>query len=327
MVIVATKSGNELRELIFSGYDIEVGEEQNTFAITCLRGEWETIPKDARIYIPGTEYGGLFRRLETNTEQGTITPGGYTWRGMLQRKIIRPAAGQDYATDSGELNAIIKARVEAAFPDLFFGSTADTGVSVSSYQYARYCTLYDGLQALLKSEGYKLRITYSETANGVICEAVPIVNYSTTVEFSSNMQTDYVMQRQSDGVNHLICLGTGELRNRTVIDLYADADGNISQVQTFTGLDEIAEVYDNPGAEYSDLLEGGTERLAELVNSDNFEIQTDANDDLEIGDIVGGRDYLSGMVLTAPVSSKIVKWSDGLETINFTLGKAGEVNL
>ena len=321
MVIVATKDGAEIRELLFSEYDIEVGDEDNSFAFTCLRGEWEDIPKDARIYIPGTEYGGFFRELKTDTAQDTITPGGLTWRGMLQKKIIEPEAGEDYAIDSGELNAIIKKRVEAAFPGVFYGVETDTGIT-ARFQYNRYCTLYDGLSALLKSKGYKLRIEYDGT---VTVRAVPIVDYSRTIEFSSNQRANYVMQSQSDGVNHLICLGAGELAARTVIHLYCNSRGTISMTQSLFGVDEIAAVYDNPGSSYTDLRSGGIQRLRELRSKNQFDIKLDTGEEYEIGDIVGGRDYLSGMTLAAPIIGKVVKWSGGLQTIDYTLGEVGEV--
>ena len=134
MVIVADKNGKELRELLFSSYDIEVGKTENSFQFQIKRQEYETIPSGARIYIPDTEYGGLFRELQTNTKEDVICPGGLTWRGMMQKKIIVPPSGQDYATDSGELNAIIRSRVESALPGMFIGSFESTGGSVTNFQ-------------------------------------------------------------------------------------------------------------------------------------------------------------------------------------------------
>ena len=318
-MIVADSSGKELRALLFSSYDFEVGETENSFQINIKRQEYETIPSGARLYIPGTEYGGLFRELNTNTKEDVISPGGLTWRGMMQKKIIVPRAGQDYAKDSGELNAVIKARVEAAFPGLFKGSTESTGVSVTNYQYDRYCTLEAGLTKLLKSKGYRLKIEYSQTDKAVIVSAVPIVNWSSTIEFSSDMQINYNMNMQGDGVNHLVCLGSGELSNRLVYDLYIDNNGNIGNTQYYFGVDEIAAVYDYPGAELGDLVQSGSNRLQELMNQNRFEITINSDIELAIGDIVGGRDYLSGMSVQSPVAGKIVKWENGFQTIEYKL--------
>lgn len=317
-IIIADENGNEIRSLLFDTYDFEVGHDENDFQIVIKREEYESIPKKARIYIPDTELGGLFRQLDTDTEQGVICPGGITWRGMMTKKIIKPPAGQDYATDSGELNSIIKAKVEAQFPNLFIGVSTSTGVTVS-WQYERYCTLESGLKKLLQSVGYRLDLRYSQADKAVVAQAVPIVDYSDDIEFSSDMRANYKMQQQGDGVNHLICLGKGELKNRTVRDLYIDQDGNVSTTQYYTGIDEIAEVYDSGGSEVKDLIQNGTERLKELANKDVFEIGVDPDIEVAIGDIVGGRDYLSGMTMKAPVWSKIIKYSAGETSIEYKL--------
>ena len=319
-VIIASSDGVELRSMLYTKYDFEVGDAENSFLITCYRSEWEPIPDDARVYIPGTEYGGIYKRLETNTKEGTIGVGGYTWRGMLQNKIICPPSGQNYATDSGELNQIIGTRVSAAFPGLFVGSAESTGVTVS-FQYGRYVTLYDGLKAMLKSVGYKLRIMYDQEACKVIVDAVPIADYSNEIEYSSDMNADYYMTRDTSGVNHLVCLGEGELKDRVVVHLYMDGSGNISQRQTFFGADEIAAVYDYAGAGRSDLIQSGTDKLIDEKNVNEFIIELESVKDVAVGDIVGGRDYITGMRMTAPITAKIVTWVKGIENVEYKLSE------
>lgn len=318
MIVVADASGVELRSLLFLEYDFEIGDDENSFLVTCNRSEWETIQDGSRIYIPDTEYGGLFKRLETSTKQGTIAAGGFTWRGMLQNKIICPLSGQDYAVDSGELNQILGSRVSAAFPGLFVGSNESTGVTVT-YQYNRYVTLYEGLKAMLKSVGYRMDIAYDSTTGKVVVSAVPIVDYSNEIEYSSDMNANYEMVMEGTGVNHLICLGSGELRNRTVVDLYVDANGNISQTQTYFGAEEIAEVYDYAGASRDDLIQSGTQQLKEVRNDNQFKIDLESVRDVAIGDIVGCRDYVTGMRMTAPITTKIVTWREGFEKTEYKL--------
>jgi len=326
MIVVADANGAELRSLLFTEYDFEVGDDDNTFLVTCLRSEWETIYDGSRIYIPNTEYGGLFKRLKTNTKNGTISAGGYTWRGMLQNKVLCPEEGDDYATDSGELNAIIGSRVSAAFPGLFVGSNESTGIEVD-YQYNRYVTLYDGLKAMLKSVGYKMRISYDMETGKVIVEAVPIVDYSSQIEYSSDMNANYYMTKEGTGVNHLVCLGNGELKDRVVVDLFVDENGNISETQTFFGVDEIAQVYDYAGAARDDLIQSGTEQLMNLRNQNSFRIDLETVTDVEIGDIVGGRDYTSGMRMTAPITTKVVTWRNGFETTEYKLSDDVQIEL
>ena len=318
MIILADSTGTELRAVKFLEYDFEVGDFENSFLVTGNRSEWEPVPDGARIYIPGTEYGGIYKHLETDTKNGTFGLGGYTWRGMLQNKVIQPASGADYATDSGELNAVIKARVEAALPGLFTGTSESTGVTVS-YQYNRYVTLYDGLKAMLKSVGYRLEIAYDQTLKKVVVSAAPIVDYSPQIEYSSDMNADYFMNLNDSGVNHLICLGSGELQNRTVVHLYVDADGNISQTQTFFGTDEIAAVYDYAGADAATLVQSGTQQLKNMASRDTFQMELETAQEVAIGDIVGGRDYITGYRMTAPIVTKICRWRNGFEDIEYKL--------
>lgn len=318
-LILADSAGREQGFLKCRKGDFEVSRTENSFEIMIPRFEYEKIPKGSLIYIPDTEYGGIYRRTNTNTEQGYINIGGLTWRGRMQKKIIEPPPGQDYATDAGELNTIVKARVEAAFPGLFVGSTESTGVTASTFRYDRYCSLEAGLTKLLKAYGYRLELSYSQLLKAVVVSAVPIVDYSQSIELSSDMRNDYTMQSKKDGVNHLICLGKGELKDRTVYHWYADVNGNISTTQTQFGVDEITEIFDNPGAELPDLIQSGRDRLASLMDSDKFDMKTASNRDIGIGDIVGGRDYLSGMIMTSPIAGKIVTLENGFENIEYKL--------
>lgn len=317
-IIVANPDGTEVRVMLFNEYDFEVGDEENSFLITSPRAEWERVEENSRIYIPGTEYGGLYKRLESDTKNNSVAVGGLTWRGMMQRKIISPASGADYATDSGELNQIIGARVSAAFPGLFSGSSESTGVTVN-YQYARHCTLYDGLKAMLKSVGYRMQIVYDLERKKVVVSAVPIVDYSREIEYSSDMNADYTMIINRTGINHLVCLGQGELRNRIVEHLYVDARGNISQRQTFFNEDEIAEVYDYAGASREDLIQSGIDQLVKEINLNEFRIEIESEREVQIGDIVGSRDYVTGHTVSAPITTKLVKFEDGFVKIEYKL--------
>lgn len=323
-IIVAAPDGTELRCMLFSEYDFEVGDEENSFLITIPRPEWESVANDSRIFIPGTEYGGLFKRLESDTKNNSVAVGGLTWRGMLQKKIISPPSGQDYATDSGELNAILGARVSAAFPGLFVGSSEPTGITVS-FQYQRYVTMYDGLKALLKSIGYKMQIEYDQVLRKVVVSAVPIVDYSSEIEYSSDMSADYSMTIDRTGINHLVCLGSGELRNRIVEHLYVDGNGVISQTQTFFGENEIAEVYDYAGASRDDLIQSGVDQLKGELNLNEFLIELESEREVEVGDIVGSRDYITGYTVTAPITTKIVKFEDGFVNIEYKLSSDVEI--
>ena len=123
------------------------------------------------------------------------------------------------------------------------------------------------------------------------------------------------------GVNHLICLGAGELSNRTVIHLYVDRNGRISTHQTLFDEDEIVGLYDYKGASEAELRKGGIENLQRDINRSKFSIDLDTEKEVAIGDIVGSRDYTTGYTVKAPITTKVVKYRDGVEKAEYKLSE------
>ena len=321
--------GKELGYILNANVDMEIGEDEkssiNDFEIEFKRSGWNgTVEFGSQVYVPDTEYGGIVQELYTSTKSNSITVKGYTWRGMMTKKVIQPESNQDHAVESGELNQIIQRRVQEAFPGFFYGIEEDTGIQVKNYQFDRYCTLYAGLQKLLKSVGYRMEIKYIQSEKNesgyVRVRAVPIVDYSAKYEFSNDNNMQFTMDNNKRGTNHLICLGKGELKDRLVLHLYIDGQGNISQTQYFFGIDEIAEIYDSSGSEYDDLLKNGTEKLLKSKSKTEYDMtMKKIEGTMDIGDIVGGRDYLTGVSMKKPIGRKIWTVSDGKEKIEYKL--------
>lgn len=317
-LILARADGQEERMLPFD-FDFDLGGE-NDFQIKLTYASWDDrLTIGARVYVPGTEFGGIIKKISSATKTGNIFLDGFSWRGYLAHRIIRPASGQDYRIVSGELNAIISELVDIPY---FVVSGFNTGVTVSNYQFNRYVTVLEGIESMLASVGYRLNIEYIQTQTGgyVSIGAVPAGQYGDTVEYSQDSLIDFSSTDDHMGVNHLVCLGTGELKDRIVIDLYADEEGNISESQTITGIDEITEVYDSSGAERETLLESGKDRLKELLNKKSFTSEVkNVNGELYIGDIVTGSDYITGNTVTKPIVQKLVKRENGNLSIDYKI--------
>lgn len=322
-------TGRALGYVLNANIDFEIGDDEsnsiNDFEVEYKRWNWDgSVTYGSRFFAEDTEYGGIVTEISTDTSDDTIKAKGYTWRGMLTKKIIQPASGQDYATASGELNAVIRSLVEAEFPGLFYGVETDTGVAVSGYQFDRYCTLHAGLKKMLQSVGYRLDIRYCEGDIGqpgyVQIQAVEIKDLSQDYEMTNDNNMTFKTDDSRRGVNHLVCLGKGELKDRIVVHLYTDASGNISQTQTYTGVDEIAEVYDSSGSEKDDLISNGIEKLESIKSGMAYDMTMAKVDlDVDIGDIVGGKDYLTGISMTKPISRKIWTIAEGEENIEYKL--------
>ena len=323
-LILADQNLRDICPVMDAGIDIAIGEENN-YEIKVRRDKWSSeYTFGNAFYIKETEYGGIIGEVDTNTAEDTISLLGMTWRGMLDKKIICPPTGSDYKTVSGELNLILNDLVAEHFDDYFVVLQVDTGVSVTNYQFDRYCTLLAGINKMLKSVGYRLKIRYMQQERGqpgyVELSAVPIIDYSEQIELSQDSQLNFTFKNCRNGVNHLICLGKGELQDRQVIDLYVQADGSIGSEQYYTGIREIAATYEDTSSETDELEEKGREKLQELMNSTSFSMDVETlNMDVAIGDIIGGRDYLTGLCAKKPIAKKIYKVEDGKTSLEYEI--------
>ena len=274
-LILADSQGREIKSLLNVGVDIDLNGERN-FEISVHRSAWSSdFQYNGYIFQPNTEIGGMIGRVYTDTALEVVKVCGLTWRGMLSRKIIEPPSGQSYRVVSGEMNQILAEMIEPEFDGLFVVAEVDTGVTVTNYQFERYCTLLDGLTKMLKSKGYRLQLSFRREQNEpgyLYIEAVPIVDYSNQIELSRDCQINYTMDDKRDGVNHLIVTGKGEMQDRNVLHLYVQEDGTIGNQQYYTGLQEIAEVYENTSTETDELQSKSEERLQELMNKKTFKI-------------------------------------------------------
>lgn len=323
MVILANEDLRELGAIKDTNTTVDLNGDR-TFSVQIARSNWyEELTFSSLIYIMGTEYGGIIGEVLTDTTLDYVELKGLSWRGRLAKKIIQPPAGSDYKTVSGELHTVMKSLIEPEFNGLFVVSQEDTGVMVSNYQFERYCTLLDGLTKMLKSKGYRLQLSFRREQNEpgyLYIEAVPIVDYSNQIELSRDCQLNYTMDDKRDGVNHLIVTGKGEMQDRNVLHLYVQEDGTIGNQQYYTGLQEIAEVYENTSTETDELQSKSEERLQELMNKKTFKMDVAAlGIDANIGDIVGGRDYLTGMYMAKPVKNIVYELTGDIESKTYKL--------
>lgn len=296
-------------------FDLSFGESENDFEL--ILGINPILESGAMTYIEGTEYGGIVDGRKATTNGETITYVGRTWHGILNSKIIEPDTGEDYLVVSGDANEVMLMLVNRLGLGSFFSVASElSGINISKYQFSRYCKGYDGIVSMLLSVGAKLKMKWVDRS--VCLCALPIVDYT---EYPVDGDTARLSVEQYEKkVNHLICLGKGDLAEREVIHLYVDQFGRIGDVQYYTGLDEITEKYDNSNSE--DLRSDGIKNLLELRDNDKAEISIDENETFsyDIGDIVGSTEMITGVSVAASVSQKIIKINNGSVTIEYKMG-------
>lgn len=329
MVILANSDLRELGAVKNANLTVDLNGKRN-FSLQISRSYWRPeLTFSNLIYILGTEYGGVIGEVLTDTTLDYVELKGMSWRGRLAKKIIEPPAGSDYKIVSGELHTVMKELIEPEFDGLFVVSQEDTGVTVSNYQFERYCTLLDGLNKMLKSKWHRLQLSFRREQNEpgyLYIEAVPITDFSNQIELSRDCQLNYTMDDKRDGVNHLIVTGKGELQDRNIIHLYVQENGAIGTEQYYTGLQEVAEVYENTFTETDELQSKSEERLRELMNKKTFQMDiAKLGLGVGIGDIVGGRDYLTGMYMAKPVENIVYEVINDVESKTYKLEGEGKI--
>lgn len=300
-------------------FDLAFGIDENNFELTTSTNN-HVCREGYILYIEDTEYGGIIRKIAVNTQIGELLYKGDTWHGIIAKKILEPDAGEDYLICNGEANSVLSSLIERmGLDDLFKASTDLSSITIRNYKMNRYIDGYSGIKKMLAAFGGKLKLIFQD--GFVILSAEPLADYSQDDEFDSS-QIDFDIEKNYKPTNHVICLGRGELAERTVIHLFTDSEGNISHTQSLFGLDEITLTYENANCESDEELEnGGIELLKAEWNTDKLQINFDSTKTYDIGDIVGARENVTGIFMAKEIVKKIVSIDDETVTISHKVGE------
>lgn len=315
-LIVTDATGKPVASHASYTLDLAFGSGENDFD---LQVEDAALKAGSRIMIDGTEYGGIIDDTDVDVDGGlsTVTWHGRDWHGVLASKIIEPDGNNDYLTLSGTIPVIMRTLVSRAGLQGLFTVTDESADHKTTCQFDRYVDLYSGLVKMLRASGLKLRLR--NDGDKVAMSAMPVRTIGDSID--SDL-IDFTAKQAAHPINHLICLGKGELKDRTVIHWYADANGTFSHTQTLKGLDERTATYELSNAEADELEDKGRQKFQELRNTSTIDVDIPDGIDADVGDLVTGRDNNTGLVVTAEISKKIVKVSGGVLTVTYESGGA-----
>lgn len=335
-LIYTNASKKDIGVLEGYSFDLAYGKDENNFECV-VSSDNHVCESGSLLYIDGTEYGGIVDEIGVDTAAEDVKYLGRTWHGILASKVIVPLKSGEtstadvtlktteggtslvnsYLVVSGDANAIIAWLVERIGLTDIFAVSGDAIRNISNFRFDRYTDAYSGIKKMLKSAGLKLKMSYSSKERRMVLYAEPTVNYS--AEDVSSDLFDFTASKKYRSVNHLICLGKGELADRMVRHLYVDVYGNISTTQTQFGDNEYTEVFDYSNAESEEeLIENGKERLAELWQPDDISISVLADTfDYDIGDTIQANDPITKLTITAVIGKKIVNIANDITTIQY----------
>ncbi len=308
----------------FVNYDSQIHHNceltDNTFQIVLSVGAWqaEKIMRGDYIYIDGSEFGGLVRSVNKNTNSDTVTIKGCLWRALLAMRIITPPAGQAYKVyENVELNTMIADVIGNDYVNLFQVSSEDTGVT-TSYQF-RYQTKLAGLSKALLQVGYTLSCEYDASIQREKVTARHCIDYSDYADISSDLGIGLsITVGRVDDYNHCIALGTGELTERMVRELWL-YNGTIYTEKPAALLegDIRSMTFDYPNAESEDeLLSSARDALLEHAPLTTAEIDlSQIQLDLQLDDTILTVDRDLNISATKSVSQRVLTISTRGETI------------
>lgn len=258
-LIYADDKKRELGFLKNCEMDLAFGSDENDYTCTLDRKN-HCCNYDYLLYVYGTEYGGIIDKISVNTGKDTVTYAGRTWHGIIEGKIICPDENSDYYSVSGDANDILRSLIEKiGLSDLFEVKDGKSGIEIGYYQFERYVAAYTGIRKMLLKHSSKLKISYY--GKKVWIAAVPLLNYNQNDEIDADV-LKLSITKPKRTVNHLICLGTGDLANRKVIHLFTNEYGALmpysktdmpqsdddyildTSEQVLFGKDEITDTYD-----------------------------------------------------------------------------------
>lgn len=318
-LFVTDPQGHTISRLRSFELDMAFGADENDFELSVPKAS--DIKPGSRIFVPGTEYGGVVSVLcPARTRYGdTISYKGRTWHGVLEDHVICPPSGMSHLAVSGDADVVLRQLVHAMGIGDLFSTGNYAGINVSGS--FRYRPGYTGIVEMLAAAKARLKATWDTAAMRCVLSAVPVRDWGDVPGISGS--TVYSAELDYRKYNHLIALGKGEGTSRVVYHLYSDAAGNISEHQTMKGLDERTYIYDYSNAELKDLKVKAHEKLAKLRQTDAIDVDLDSGAGVAVGDTVTAYSPAVGVSTRGTVTKLTVKVADGRVTItpDFTAWK------
>lgn len=306
--------------IMFTQWDVVSGlgfaYEDNDFQLTIPEEVWSVKPilRTHFLYEPGTEWGGLVEGLKHSGTDIMLT--GPTWRGLLARKIIFPTPGYAYMTIVDmDAHAALTMMLGSNLGHPFVVSGVISGVIVSGT--FRYANLLDSIQTMLSDYGARLCITFE---NGIVTLSVKTVSHLSE-ELSQDFSVPITSEQSfANTFNHIIALGAGEGLDRLILEVYQTDEGVISTTPLPSGIGDKQITLDLPTVELiDDLYQAAYYKLLDYKPTSKITLDTNEDQNLNLGDIVTGQDYITGLTITEMVT-QVIRTVNTKETTQYKMG-------
>lgn len=306
-------------DLVEQGYlsgavmDWQEESKENSFVLSMGLDDYGKLCAGCYVYDENSpHFGGRVQKVRVQTAQNSLTWEGMTFAGILSTKVIEPPSGAAYRVLTGsfadKINTVLTL---TGFGDVFY--TDAEGGSTDEWQIDRYTDALTALRKLSTQNGLVMVVSFDKVRQKLKISFTTARTVTAGDEYDGEL-FDFDITKDFTPVNHLICLGSGQLTARQIYHLYADRSGTISETQTLFGTDEVAAVYDYSAVESLDeLKKEGRKHFQELLdNSTKLEITPPDEAIFHIGDRIAGQERISGIYVEKEVKKIIYKAQDDL---------------
>lgn len=308
--------------------------DQNDFEIQMSVEEWRKsqVLIGDWLYVPETEWGGRVEKIEHISRVMKVT--GVNFRYFIGRDIIHPKYNvtskkrDAYLEVHGEANDVLRTIqsnvVSVSSASLVGVSSANTDKQISGK--FRYSGLLLSVVEMLDIYGMRLKVAHSYGPASIVMEAESFFDYSEIFNQDFNIEIDSSIDEMEE-INFMIGLGRGEPENREAIYMIRKKDGSIEEVSKDLNqikLDSVSKqfVLDEPNVEtLSQLKEKMYEKFDELKEKRTINLNFSSNDyELNLGDIVGGVDEMTGLSLKKEIIQKVLTLNSKSKKITYKVG-------
>ena len=150
--------------------------------------------------------------------------------------------------------------------------------------------------------------------------AEPVTRYANTVEISQDYGINFTSEIGNvELANHCLALGSGELAERMVLNVYRVGDQYYTERPASLAPEDVRTVLLDYGSveNADDLMESALQRLEETAPQQSItidELGLDVN--MKLGDQINVRDRLTGLEALSEVTQKILNIRQGVTTID-----------
>lgn len=252
-------------------------------------------------YILNDDIGGVIDGYKIDTSDNSVVYHVLTWRGILDKKIIPMDTGQDYRQVDKSLLAdcinrncdgVLKAKTE----EIVCPNTLEV-------RYQSYLDVFNMIDNEVE-DGAILNFYYDCDDGCIYVSNNQTNSIDEPIEISNDTNISLVVKEQYD-YNHIIALGSGQLGNRDVLELYYNDDGTITIHPKNYDKSLKTYVYDYSNVEsYDELKKAAIKKLGEIAVIKETHVDI-LSGDYRINEVIHVREYTTHFDEQIKISQKI----------------------